>query len=68
MSDQAVQSDPPITESFWRKDSLITHILFELWLIMISSPVANFAQQSLLTQVQTHVRHVRTHSRNLCFV
>ena len=27
--------------------SLITHILFELWLIMIFSPVANFAQQSL---------------------
>ena len=30
------------------KDSLITYILFELWLIMIFSPVANFAQQSLL--------------------
>ena len=34
-------------ESFWQKDSLITHILFELWLIMIFSPVANFAQHSL---------------------
>ena len=34
-------------ESFWQKDSLITHILFELWLIMLFRPVANFAQQSL---------------------
>ena len=34
-------------ESFWQKDSLITHTPFELWLIMIFSPVANFAQQSL---------------------
>ena len=37
-------------ETFWQKDSLITHILFELWLIMIFSPVANFAQQSLTSQ------------------
>jgi hypothetical protein len=36
-------------ESFCQKDSLITHILFELWLIMIFSPVANFAQHPLLT-------------------
>ena len=25
-------------KSFWQKDSLTTHILFELWLIMIFSP------------------------------
>ena len=31
-------------ETFWQKDSLITHILFELWLIMVFRPVANFAQ------------------------
>ena len=41
------QNDPPMGESIWLKDSLITHILFELWLIMIFSPVANFAQQPL---------------------
>ena len=34
--------------SFWQKDNLISYILFELWLIMIFSPVVNFAQQSLL--------------------
>ena len=26
------QNDPPMGESFWQKDSLITHILFELCL------------------------------------
>ena len=26
------QNDPPMAESFWQKDSLITHILFELCL------------------------------------
>ena len=41
------QNDSPIGEAFWQKDSLITHILFEQWLIMIFSPVANFAQQSI---------------------
>ena len=34
-------------ESFWQNYSYITHILFELWLIMTFSPIANFAQQSL---------------------
>ena len=51
MSDQAVllpKRSLSIEESFWPKDSLITHILFELWLIMMISPVANFAQQSLV--------------------
>ena len=42
------QNDSLIIESFWQKDNLITYILFELWLIMILSPVANFVQQSLL--------------------
>ena len=34
MSDQAVlsQNDPPILESFWQKNSLVTHILFDLCL------------------------------------
>ena len=41
-----------IGESFWQKDSLITNILFELYLfcsttILIFSPVANFGDQSL---------------------
>ena len=43
------QNDPPMGKTFWKKDNLIKHILFELWLIMILSPVANFAQQSLLS-------------------
>ena len=41
------QNDSHLGGSFWQKDSLITHILFELWLIMIFSPVVNFAQQAL---------------------
>ena len=41
------QNDFPKRRSFWQKDSLITHILFELWLIMIFSPVANFGQHPL---------------------
>ena len=35
-------------ESFWQKDSLITHIIFELQPIMIFSLVANFGDQSLI--------------------
>ena len=41
------QNDPSISESLWKKDSLITHILFELWLIMILSPVATFGHHPL---------------------
>ena len=33
--------------SFWQKDNLITHILFELQPIIIFSPVPNFGDQSL---------------------
>ena len=29
------QNDPPIGGSLWQKDSLITHMLFELWLITL---------------------------------
>ena len=29
------QNDSPVGGSFWQKDSLITHILFELWLITL---------------------------------
>ena len=43
------QNDFPMGETFWQKDSLITQKLFELWLIMIFRPVANFAQQSLVS-------------------
>ena len=39
-------TDSSMGETFWQKDSLVNHILFELWLIMIFRPVANFAQQS----------------------
>ena len=34
-------------ETFWRKDSLINDILFELQPIIIFSPVANLGDQSL---------------------
>mgnify|MGYP007048883330 CR=1 FL=1 len=50
-------------ESFWQKGSLITHILFEVWLIMIFSPVANFAQQSLC-----YTKSVREELKAFCFV
>ena len=34
-------------ESFWQKDSLITHILFELWLITLLWIVSVFLTQTL---------------------
>ena len=39
---------PPVGESFWQKDSLITHILFEHMPIMIYSPVANLMHHPLV--------------------
>jgi hypothetical protein len=44
------QNDPLMGESFWRNNSLVTHILFELKPIIIFSPIANFGDQSLATQ------------------
>ena len=48
--------------SFWRKDSLITHILFELQPIMVFSPVTNFGHHPLCTcnspKLQCKVRSV----------
>ena len=41
------QNDSPIGESFWQKDSLITHILFELWLITLLCIVLVFLTQTL---------------------
>ena len=35
-------------QSFWRKDSLITHIFFELWLITLLCIVSVFLTQTLL--------------------
>ena len=34
-------------ESFWQKDSLITHILFELWLITHLGLLRIFMRQTL---------------------
>ena len=34
-------------ESFWQKNRLVTHILFDLCLFEHFSPVANFEQQSI---------------------
>ena len=41
------QNDSPIGGSFWQKDSLITHILFELWLITLLWIVSVFLTQTL---------------------
>ena len=41
------QNDPPMGESFWQKDSLTTHILFELWLITPLGCVQIFLKQTL---------------------
>ena len=44
------QIDPPMSASFWQKNRLDTQILFDLCLFEHFSPVANFAQQSIVTQ------------------
>ena len=36
-----------MSESFWQKDRMVTHILFDLCLFKHFIPVANFGQQSL---------------------
>ena len=36
------QNDSPMMGSFWKKNSFITHILFELQPIILFSPVSNF--------------------------
>ena len=41
------QSDSPMSESFWQKNSLVIHIFFDLWPFKHFSPVANFGLQSL---------------------
>ena len=42
-------NDSPMRGSFWQKNNLITHILFELQPIVIFSTVANFGDPSLKT-------------------
>ena len=51
------QNNSPMRGSFWQKDSLITHILFELQPIIIFSTVANFVDQSLLTYLYRYVKY-----------
>ena len=51
-------------ESFWIKDNLITHMLFELWLILIFSPVANFAQHPLKLDFQNFYKEFRSLGHN----
>ena len=41
------QNDSSMRGLFWHKDSVITHIFFELQPIMIFSPVANFGHHPL---------------------
>ena len=41
------QNDSPMRRSVWQKDSLITYILFELWIIMtFSSPERKLAKHT----------------------
>ena len=47
------QNDSLTRGSFWQKDSLITHILFDLWLIMIFSPPES--KLAKRTSVQWHI-------------
>ena len=41
------QSDSLMSESFWQRDRMVTHIFLDLCLIKHFSPVANFGNQSL---------------------
>ena len=45
------QNDSPMSESFWQKNRLVTHTLFDLCLFKHSSPVTNFGYQSLQQDV-----------------
>ena len=45
--------------SFWQKDSLITHFLFELRPIIIFIPVANFGDQSLYQESYIYIFSVK---------
>ena len=55
--------------SFWQKDSLINQKNFELWLIMIFSPVANFAQQALRQKALNLlvINHLNSSLRHIIF-
>ena len=41
------QSDSPMSEPFWQKNRLVTHMFFDRCLFKHFSPVANFEQQSI---------------------
>ena len=50
-----------MSESFWQKDRMATHILFDLCLFKHFSPVANFGDQSLVwLECVGPIKHVRT--------
>ena len=42
------QSDSPMSESFWQKNSLVSHIIFDLCLSKHFCQVTNFCYQSLI--------------------
>ena len=53
------QSDPPMSESFWQKDRIFTHILFDLCLF------EHFTQsQVLVTSLYLSVNKLQTIYRN----
>ena len=45
------QNDSPVSKSFWQKNRLVTHILFDLCVFEHFSPDANFEQQSIAVSV-----------------
>ena len=45
------QSDPLMSESFWQKYRMVTHLLFDLGLFKHFSPVANFGDKSLFSLI-----------------
>ena len=53
------QNDPLMGKSFWQNNSLLTHILFELCLFMIFSPVANLMHHPILYKNFSNLIKVR---------
>ena len=51
------QIDCAMSESFWQKDRMVTHIFFDLCLFKHSRPVANFGNQSIFSIILVASEH-----------
>ena len=49
-----------MSDPFWQKDRMVTHIFFDLCLFKQFSPVANFGNQSLIHGPGSFVIHSQT--------